>query len=104
LFTVDGNRLFSGMGDGSVKFWDAKTGELIKNFKGLKRKANSRVSGFINKIENQIIITSNVGDLWFFDAETGELKRELNGHAQYINYVNFLMMEKKSLHNLMIIQ
>ncbi len=94
-FTKDGKRIFSGMADGSVKSWDAKSGELVKNFKGLKKKNNAELNGFVNQANDQFIITSDEGDIWFYDNESGELKRELKGHTFKVYNVKFFDEGKK---------
>ena len=83
------------MADGSIKFWDAKSGGLVRNFKGLKQKANSELSRFISPIDKQFILTTDEGNIRFYDSETGNLIRELNGHNFRISRVKFIDDNKK---------
>ena len=93
-FTEDGKKAYSGMSDGSLKIWDAETGKLIKNFKGLKETVNTEIRQFTPD-GKQIISTSDEGDIKFYDAETGAFVRELKGHNFKISNIQFSPDDKK---------
>ena len=78
-FSSDGNRIASGSSDKSVRVWDAKTGEQVKDLHGHTQEVLS--VGF-SPDGNRIVSGSWDKSVRVWDAKTGEQLKELQGHTQ----------------------
>ena len=91
-FSPDGNRIVSGSSDKSVRVWDAKTGEQLKELQGH--------TGLVRSVEfspdgTRIVSGSNDKSVQVWDAKTGEQLKELQGHCHTPSRSgrsNFLLM------------
>jgi len=93
-FTKDGSKIFYGMADRSVRFWDVQTGKLISDFKKLKESVNSQIKG-LTPDGKQFIVSSIEGKIGFYNIESGDLIQELNEHNFTISQVQFSPDGKK---------
>jgi WD40 repeat protein len=77
-FSPDGNRIVSGSDDKSVRVWDAKTGEQLRELQG---HTDSVTSVAFSPDGNRIVSGSDDKSVRVWDAKTGEQLRELQGHT-----------------------
>src|SRR6267378_1393082 len=72
-FSPDGNQIVSGSGDQSVRVWEAKTGEQLRELQG---HTSAVYSVAFSPDGNQIVSGSCDESVQVWDAQTGEQLRE----------------------------
>ena len=82
----NGDFIVSGSGDQSVRVWDAKTGDQLRELQGH--------TGFVTSVAfspdgNQIVSGSRDQSVRVWDAKTGDQLRELQGHTGLVASVAF---------------
>jgi WD40 repeat protein len=85
-FSPDGDRIISGSWDHSVRVWDGKTGEQLRELKGHTDTVNSVT---FSPDGDRIISGSWDHSVRVWDAKTGEQLRELKGHTDAVCSVAF---------------
>jgi WD40 repeat protein len=79
LYSKDGKTLFTGGGDGLIRWWDADTGEKTGEFRG----QNGMVWSIALHPEGNLLVSASSGDhgarLWDFDVVLQA--RDLQGHT-----------------------
>jgi WD40 repeat protein len=68
--------------DKSVRVWDAKTGEQLRELQG---HTDNVTSVAFSPDGNRIVSGSWDKSVRVWDAKTGEQLRELQGHTDYVN-------------------
>jgi WD40 repeat protein len=78
--------MLTGSFDGTVKLWDAETGNWIRSFEGHTNWVRSIV---FSKDGSRVLTASydNTAKLW--NVETGELIRSFQGHTNKVNSAVF---------------
>ena len=85
-FSPDGTRVLSGELDGTLKLWDAATGQLLRSFKGHK---DLLLSVAFSPDGTSFLSGSGDSTLKLWDAATGRLLRSFEGHLGAVNSVAF---------------
>jgi WD40 repeat protein len=85
-FSADSKRLASAGGDGTVKVWDAATGQLARTLKGYTFVAGSMSFSPDNKCLASVDLPGNVT---VRDAATGQEARTLKWHTAAVTSVTF---------------
>ncbi|KAF8811554.1 WD40 repeat-like protein [Phlegmacium glaucopus] len=85
-FSPDGNQITSGSSDQSVRVWDAKTGEQLRELQGHTKGVSSVA---FSPDSNQIVSGSDDQSVRVWDAKTGKQLRELQGHTDEVYSVAF---------------
>src|SRR6266498_4132641 len=85
-FSPDSNRIVSGSDDQSVRVWDAKTGEQLRELQGHTSWVSSVA---FSPGGNKIVSGSGDHSVRVWDAKTGEQLRELQGHTSCVKSVAF---------------
>jgi WD domain, G-beta repeat len=85
-FSPDGKRLAAGSHDGTVKLWDASTGEELRTLKG---HSDSVRSVAFSPDGKRLATGSHDGTAKLWDTSTGEELRTLKGHSSDIWPVAF---------------
>ena len=85
-FSPDGNRIVSGSMDKSVRVWDAKTDEHLRELQG---HTDSVTSVGFSTDGNQIVFGSLDKSVRVWDGKTGKQLRELQGHTDIVRSVEF---------------
>jgi WD40 repeat protein/predicted Ser/Thr protein kinase len=86
FFSPDGARLVSGSYDGTIKLWDAATGEELRALKGHENGVAS-VSSSPNG--TRLVSGSYDNTIRLWDADTGEELRMFKRHESSVNSVSF---------------
>src|SRR5262249_38689640 len=84
-FSPDGRRLASGSADGSIKVWDAQTGQAILSFPG---HAVLVVSVAFSPDGRRLASASQDGSVKVWDAQTGQeiLSKKANGNGSSVAF------------------
>jgi len=85
-FSPDGRRLAGGGGDGTVRLWDATTGQELHALRG----HNGSVTDVAYSPDGRQIASASLDHtvkLW--DAATGQVVHALRGHSQLVTGVSF---------------
>src|SRR5258708_6012449 len=85
-FSRDSSRIVSGSRDKSVRVWDAKTGEQLRELQGHTRSVRSVAFSLDG---NRIVSGSGDKSVRVWDANTGGQLRELQGHTNWVSSVAF---------------
>ena len=85
-FDPQGEMLASASDDGTVKFWDVRSGNLIRTLEGDKRKV---VSVAFDPLGGILASGSGDGRVKFWDVRSGNLIRTLKGHEGEVSSVTF---------------
>ena len=86
-FSPDGKTIASGGADGTVRLWDADTGNLLKTLSG---HAGSVLSVSFSLDGNTIASGCVDGSVWLWDVEMGNLLKTLEGYKGNVESVRFL--------------
>ncbi len=85
-FTPDGKRVISAGESGTIRLWDAATGQELRTLKGHE----GRVSGLAVSPDGSRIASAGFDrSVRVWDAESGEIIRTMNGHAGPIGGLAF---------------
>ncbi len=85
-FSPDGTRLATGHWDGSAKVWDARTGQILLEIKGLGGGIQS-VAFSHDSARLATASRNNTARVW--DARTGQSLVEFKGHTGFVTSVAF---------------
>ncbi|TFL04891.1 quinon protein alcohol dehydrogenase-like superfamily, partial [Pterulicium gracile] len=85
-FSPDGTWVVSGLGDNSVRIWDASTGEEKHKLDGHTRGVTSVA---FSPDGTRVVSGSRDNSVRIWDASTGKEKHELDGHAKWVSSVAF---------------
>lgn len=85
-FSPNGAHIASASWDGTVRIWDAQTGEEIRVFNGHSNWVNSVSFRFDGK---RIVSASDDKTVRIWDTETGNCVRTLKGHTSGVNSVSY---------------
>jgi WD40 repeat protein/tRNA A-37 threonylcarbamoyl transferase component Bud32 len=85
-FSADGRRLASASGDGTVKLWDAATGQVTRTFMGHTDDVHSVAFSADGR---RLASASADQTVKVWDAETGQEIRTLTGHTEGVRSVAF---------------
>jgi WD40 repeat protein/transcriptional regulator with XRE-family HTH domain len=88
-FSPDGKQIATASQGGSVKLWDAKTGQPLLTFKGRTGPMNSIVYSSDGKRIAATSATSDGFTAKVWDAATGEELLTLSGHTNWVSSVAF---------------
>jgi WD40 repeat protein len=81
-FNPSGSTIVSASGDGTLKIWDARTGEEHRTL----RRHTASVRGCVfNPGGDSIVSASDDGTLKVWDVQTGEERLTLRGHTDWVN-------------------
>jgi WD40 repeat protein/tRNA A-37 threonylcarbamoyl transferase component Bud32 len=86
VFSADGGRLATGSDDGTIKLWDAVSGQELGTLKGH--------TGYIESVAfspdgNRLASGSMDGTIKIWDVASGRLLRTLEGHTKWLTSVAF---------------
>jgi WD40 repeat protein len=88
-FSPDGTRIITGSWDGTAKVWDARTGRLLFDLKGLPPGVRGgSVSAAFSADSKRIVTAAGDRTARVWDATTGTLRLELKEHAAGDKAVN----------------
>jgi len=95
VFSPDGKQALSGLYDGTVKLWDAASGQEIRTFEGHEWEVNSVAFSPDGK---QVLSGSEDGTIKLWDVSNGrEIRSFSGGHTSYVNSVAFSPDGKQAL-------
>ena len=84
-FSPNGKFLVSGSLDGTIKFWDVETGEILTNLKH-----DDEVESLSLSADGKILATGSwTGIIKLWNVETGKETHKLKGHNSWVNNVSF---------------
>ncbi|HEY9601828.1 MAG TPA: hypothetical protein V6C85_09475 [Allocoleopsis sp.] len=88
VFSPDGQTLASGNGDGTIKFWNPRTGELLYN---LSNHPDYAVTSIAFSADGQILASGSLDNTVKLVWSLGncQLIRTLKGHASYVTSIAF---------------
>lgn len=70
----------------TLRIWNARTGELIRDLKGAK---NGQLAAAYSPDGNLLLTVGNRGDLNFWNPQTGELEKTVRAHSSQCTSVAF---------------
>ena len=88
-FSPDGNKIVSGGWDGTIRLWNAHTGELLHTLKTHKYGRYPVYSVAFSPDGNKIVSGSSDNNIRLWNAHTGELLKILTGHTSDVISVAF---------------
>jgi Tol biopolymer transport system component len=86
IFSPDGKNILTGSNDGIARLWDARTGEMLREFKG----HTDRNTGLDFSPDGKLIVTGSpdkTARLW--DVQTTKEVRKFTGHTGGVRGVTF---------------
>ena len=92
-FAPDGTRVVSGADGGTIRIWDAVTGQAIGTLDGHEGRVSSLA---FNYDGSRIASAGEDGTVVFHDTESGKIVRTMKGHTGSINCVVFSPAEIES--------
>ena len=85
-FSTDGRRILTGSKDGTLKEWDAESGQELRTLEG---HSDSITSLAFSADGRQVVSGCDDGTLKVWDAESGQEVRTLEGHSHEVLSVAF---------------
>ena len=82
--SADGGRVVSASEDGTVRVWDALSGECVRELRGHTRGVTSVA---LSADGGRVVSGSDDGTVRVWDALSGECVRELRGHTNWVRSV-----------------
>jgi len=84
VFSPDGTRALSGSEDGTLKLWDAASGQLLRTFEGYHNVYSVAFSPDGTRVlsggDYESVLGSHADTLKLWDVASGELLRSFAGH------------------------